>query len=41
MKKLMSLLLVLGMCLGLTGCGGDSDTKQNSQHLIEFLKFLN
>ncbi|MCI8851608.1 MAG: hypothetical protein HFE82_08775 [Erysipelotrichaceae bacterium] len=32
MKKLMSLLLVLGMCLGLTGCGGDSDTNKGNDN---------
>lgn len=25
MKKILSLLLVLGLCFGLTGCGGDSE----------------
>lgn len=32
MKKILSLLLVLGLCFGLTGCGGDSeDDKADSK----------
>ena len=30
MKKILSLFLVLGLCFGLTGCGGNDNSKKET-----------
>jgi len=35
MKKVLNLLLVLGLCIGLTGCGGSSKTPEETLEAIK------
>lgn len=38
MKKILSLFLVLGLCFGLTGCGGNDNSKKETPKKKKKLK---